>query len=607
MVGLLVCMLFLTVLIALTEDGWLTPAGRLIGGLVLLGLSLIISLVLAIRLRQEEKERTSLRSALQTAQDQMAQANQRLEAVLQVNRNVIEASDEKEIVDFLLQVVIQLTGAAGASYVPLDEHSQPLSVIHKGEQPVQVGDEWLEYLASPAVRSRCSACTSFESDSPSCPLLRGPFTDSRGVFCLPLRRGKHEYGILNVFLPARGSLDIDTRQFLDSIVDETTLAIEGVRLRERELESYHQLELARQKTDLNAGLQDLLDGLCQALSADYGILEIQTAPPVISNGSAASEVRLESGQSIGIFDRSLVDTLIKSGPPGGPVIVPVLTLPISAREQSPEGEIVVTMLTNNRQEQLGFLLIGSSRLGAFLPRQLPLVQTTAAQAVLLVENIQKMAEVQVKTMLEERNRLAREIHDGLAQTIGYLKLQMAQMQIYLDHGEKDRLQEALKKSYQAVSAAYQEARYAIDGLRATPGDDLLNDWLRQIVDDFRTNFAGELSVSLEFGEISARIPSEVQVQLIRIVQEALSNIRKHAQARNIWIGISMADQVLNLEIRDDGQGFQLDEITGPSRHGLEGMRERADLIGATLQVISLAGQGTKVVVRLPISSGEVVG
>jgi two-component system nitrate/nitrite sensor histidine kinase NarX len=269
--------------------------------------------------------------------------------------------------------------------------------------------------------------------------------------------------------------------------------------------------------------------------------------------------------------------------------------------------MIVTRLTTDRQELLGFLLIGSLRLGAFLPRQFPLVQTTADQAVLLVENMQRMAELQVKTILEERNRLAREIHDGLAQTIGYLKLQVAQMQIYLERGEKDRLQEALMKTYQAISAAYQDARYAIDGLRTNPGNERLNDWLRQTVEDFHTNFAGGLTVSLELGDISARIPSEVQVQLIRIVQEALNNIRKHAQAQNIWVTFSMDDHDLILEIRDDGQGFQPEDITGPSRHGLQGMRERTDLIGASLQVVSQPAQGTKIVVRLPVSPREVVG
>jgi signal transduction histidine kinase len=87
---------------------------------------------------------------------------------------------------------------------------------------------------------------------------------------------------------------------------------------------------------------------------------------------------------------------------------------------------------------------------------------------------------------------------------------------------------------------------------------------------------------------------------MRIVQEALSNVRKHAHANQVWIDCIERDGDLYLEVQDDGDGFFPEDVSGTSRHGLRGMRERADLIGADFQIINQVGQGTKINIRLPI-------
>jgi two-component system nitrate/nitrite sensor histidine kinase NarX len=94
------------------------------------------------------------------------------------------------------------------------------------------------------------------------------------------------------------------------------------------------------------------------------------------------------------------------------------------------------------------------------------------------------------------------------------------------------------------------------------------------------------------------------VQLIRIVQEALSNVRKHAYATQAWVTCRLVDGNFVIEIRDDGCGFSPDEIPGVSKYGLQGMRERSELIGADFQVFSKPDEGTTVSIRLPILVGE---
>jgi two-component system nitrate/nitrite sensor histidine kinase NarX len=105
-------------------------------------------------------------------------------------------------------------------------------------------------------------------------------------------------------------------------------------------------------------------------------------------------------------------------------------------------------------------------------------------------------------------------------------------------------------------------------------------------------------------ELASGLSPEVQAQLIRIVQEALSNVRKHAGARRVDISCNLVGEELVMEIHDDGAGFNVEDVPGPSQHGLRGMRERAELIGAELQVVSQPDRGTAVVVRLPVQAKE---
>ena len=100
------------------------------------------------------------------------------------------------------------------------------------------------------------------------------------------------------------------------------------------------------------------------------------------------------------------------------------------------------------------------------------------------------------------------------------------------------------------------------------------------------------------------LPPEVQVQLIRIIQEALSNVRKHAYATQAWVTCRQEGGDFVIEIRDDGCGFSPDEIPGVYKYGLQGMRERSELINADFQVISKPDEGTTVSIRVPLLVGE---
>jgi two-component system nitrate/nitrite sensor histidine kinase NarX len=562
--------------------------------------------VLFVQRHKLIRERAELGARLQEARESIESLNQRLEVVFRVNQQFVEANDEEEIIDLVLGLSMDLTGAIGASFVPLDERGQPKATRRQGDFPFPVPDAWLEYLASPGIRQQCQDCKNYEHVMKVCPLLKGPFSDALGLYCLPLRRAGCEFGVLNLYMPDTARLVPEVQGFLRSLVDATALALEGMRLRSREMAILGELQAIRKKADLQASQSDLLKKAAEALEADYVLL---VARPELAAGMEYT-LKLRGGTQYGeeipdawlqqlenaaqtVFSDGHEITLDQVTDPGLPGKQTWAIVPLLIPDHPPIGVMVVG---RRRQPE------------AFQPRQLALLRTVADEAVLVVQAARQLTNLEFRTMMAERVRLAREIHDGLAQTLGFLKLQMAQMQGYLERSELQRLQQMLKVSYETLADAYQDAREAIDGLRVSVAGEngfvwpQLGEWLQQVVAEFQDNVELQsLRINLVGIDSKISLSPEVHAQLIRIVQEALSNVRKHAQAEQVWVSCWEADGDLILEVRDDGKGFSAGDMPGSARYGLRGMRERAELIGADFQVISRPDQGTTIHVRLPLS------
>jgi len=577
-------------------DGLLLIA-ILVDALLLVALLIVGFLLWKTLQRQRDSER-----ALHQAETLRGQTSQQLSAVLKVSQKFVEAGNEEEIIDTILRMVMQTTGAMGASFVPFDERGKPTAAVRRGEFPFPVPDAYLEYLASTPVRQTCQQCTELEHHNHSCPLLKGPFTEAQGIYCYPLRYAGREQGILNVYIPHTGMLDDQNQVFLRSLADATALALEGERLRQRELAVLSQLRGARQKADLRATLQGMVENLRETLNAELTFV-------VLSDGFGNSHPELTTD----FFERHA----IRSGEfiPGDSSILAALATQVLDESKAVHGSQsrrriprlaawVALPLLPPKNPPLGVLFAGAQNPDGFNNRQLILARSVADQMVLLVQSTSQLADLEYQTLMGERTRLAREIHDGLAQTLGFLKLQMAQMLGFHERGDHTRLGQALRTSYDALAAAYQDARQAIDGLRISPGGPdgyALENWLRQTVAETMVGGSqNPLTITIADLDVKTKLPPEVHAQLIRIVQEALSNIRKHARASQAWISCIETLQDLVLEVRDDGRGFSTDGIPDPSRYGLTGMRERAELLGADFQVISRPDEGTIVRVRLPL-------
>lgn len=208
------------------------------------------------------------------------------------------------------------------------------------------------------------------------------------------------------------------------------------------------------------------------------------------------------------------------------------------------------------------------------------------------------AQVEELTISQERQRMARELHDTLAQGLAGLILQLEAADSYLENGNQARAQSVVQQAMQRARTTLQEARRAIQALRpAVLERGNLVDALGHEVEQFSATVG--LPATFEVSTAPPIVAPERALDILRIVQEALSNIARHAQASHVLVRLATDGGDLQVVIKDDGLGF--DSSVGldrPGCFGLAGMHERAERIGGTLQVESQVGRGTSVVLSI---------
>jgi signal transduction histidine kinase len=214
---------------------------------------------------------------------------------------------------------------------------------------------------------------------------------------------------------------------------------------------------------------------------------------------------------------------------------------------------------------------------------------------------QERTVVREHAIVEERKRIARELHDGLSQLLGYVNTKAIATRLLLQNEKIDAAEEQLSQLEEAAREVFFDVRAAILGLHmaSTTGEGLANS-LEEYTSQFSRLTGIPVGLEIDPEMQDKTLPAETELQLLRIVQEALTNIRKHASASQAWIHMSIEDHTIELSIRDNGTGFDPEQPAPDSalKFGLETMRERAEAIGAKILVDSSSGSGTRVVVRL---------
>lgn len=219
-----------------------------------------------------------------------------------------------------------------------------------------------------------------------------------------------------------------------------------------------------------------------------------------------------------------------------------------------------------------------------------------------LENARLLAETRHLATLEERDRLARELHDNLAQMLAFLNAKVAVTKYLMSNHDLEGAYVNLLELEQITGETYAEVREAIFSLRTIAASEWqLLPTLREYLDEYHKHYAIDTQLILA-DDSCCTMDGEAQVQINRIVQEALTNVRKHSGASRVAVRFERVDHSIRVSIEDNGRGFDSSTLDaqGSDHFGLQIMRDRAASVGARLDVDSQQNAGTRVTVHVPL-------
>ena len=291
---------------------------------------------------------------------------------------------------------------------------------------------------------------------------------------------------------------------------------------------------------------------------------------------------------------------------GMPSLIPVSQAPGRpydglVEEPLPPRSAVIAPL-RFRGSAIGVVVLSSTaRTSAFSQADLDLLTTFATAAAGAVENARLFGEAQGKATLEERQRLARALHDSVTQSLYSLTLFAEAAKDWAAAGEMDNVKPNLDRISETAQQSLKEMRLLVYELRPsglqTEG---LVEALRRRLDAVEKRAGIETHLTATDLPL---IPAVVEEALFHIAQEALNNSLKHAAALTVSVRLWADEDYAYLEVEDKGKGFDPDALTDTGGMGLISMRERAERAGGSLRLVAAPGGGTKVLAQLRISSG----
>jgi len=226
-----------------------------------------------------------------------------------------------------------------------------------------------------------------------------------------------------------------------------------------------------------------------------------------------------------------------------------------------------------------------------------LLEALVAHLAGAMENLRLNALEKEAAVSQERTFLARELHDSIAQALAFLKIQVHLMRDALAEGDTRQADLTLAEIDTGVRECYGDVRELLMHFRTRANAEDIEPALQTTLRKFEHQTG--LRTTLQMEGRGMPLAPVLQVQVLHILQEALSNVRKHARATQVWLDVQQQPQ-WRFEVRDDGEGFIAEQGARDETHvGLRIMAERAERIGADLDVISTPGQGTSVILRLP--------
>jgi nitrate/nitrite-specific signal transduction histidine kinase len=358
-------------------------------------------------------------------------------------------------------------------------------------------------------------------------------------------------------------------------------------------------------------LQKVVDRAAVLLRARYGALSVKTADGSAIEAFVTSGITTDERERIGPLPvgHGLLGVVLQRGE--------CLRLDDLTRdpravgfpEHHPVMRSLVAVPIISGERVLGNLYLAEKEVAApFTREDEETLARFATQAALAIENARLHHKVHDLAITEERERIAREMHDSLAQVLGYVNTKAQAVQELLKTNQVERAAQQVGQLGDAARNAYADVREGILGLRTSLGPRRgLEDALREYVDRWHEQSGVEARIEVDSGnERLSGLKPGAELQLLRIVQEALANVRKHAAASRVLIRLVDTPSEIAATVEDNGHGFDPGRVRGQvdseayPRFGLATMRERAESVGGSLEIASAPGGGTRVIARLPL-------
>jgi signal transduction histidine kinase len=304
-------------------------------------------------------------------------------------------------------------------------------------------------------------------------------------------------------------------------------------------------------------------------------------PPPVGHGLLG--VVLHEGERLRLPDISS-DPRSHGFPANHPVMHSLLAVPVTCK-----GPFVGNLYLSEKQQG-----------GEFSPSDEETLERFAVQAAIAIDNAHLHFQVADLAVAQERLRIAHEMHDGIAQVLGYVNTKVQAATEYIRREKTVEGLEQLRELATAAREAYGDVREAIVDLRTLPGPARpFQDVLLEYIDRWKeqTEISTQLVVD---GDMV--FPAGTELQLVRIIQESLTNVRKHSKAKTARVEVRRRKGHLLLLVSDDGVGFAQETRSRSvfPRFGLSTMKERAESIGASFSIDSTPGAGTSVRVEVPL-------
>lgn len=329
----------------------------------------------------------------------------------------------------------------------------------------------------------------------------------------------------------------------------------------------------------------LVDQICD-------VLEIDSASVFLKSNSATAE---ESEQLIAAQ--------------GLPFRAPALTSsPVAASsihsELQKTYKTVSTIPIETATERIGSIVVANKRRRPLAPQEQHFLHSLAEQTGRTINGIRLVIDdIEVKAIQEERLRISREMHDGISPLLAYVRFKIEMAKELLEENDRNPVAHTLEEIDEVIKDAFSDVRDSISGLRCSLNEGSLCQKITACLQQFQK--LSQAQVICNCPDNLPELQPKQEVQVIRIIQEALTNIRKHAAATKVTVNVSCSEGKLSISIADNGNGFDTTKETPEGHYGLASMQERSSEINSSLQISSQIGYGTTVSLVVPLNGKEI--